>query len=65
LTAAEPIKLHLLEVNRDEDEQPRAALVLPAVRADGNAPGRRAVTLVFASVAAAVAEKRRREGATA
>lgn len=64
MTAA-PIQLHLLEESMDRDGQPRVALVLPARPAEGNLPGRRAMTLMFASVGAAVAEKRRREGAAA
>lgn len=61
-----PIQLHLLEggPNRD-DGQPRAALVLPAWPAEGATPGRRATTLMFTSITAAVAEKRRLEGAVA
>ena len=62
---AAPIQLHLLPEALDRDGQPRAALVLPAQQAKGNMPGRRAITLLFGSVAAAVAEKRRREGAAA
>jgi hypothetical protein len=62
---ATPIQLHLLPEALDRDGQPRAALVLPAQQANGNMPGRRTVTLLFGSVAAAVAEKRRREGAAA
>jgi hypothetical protein len=37
----------------------------PPRPAKGNTPGRRAVTLLFGTVAAAVAEKRRREGVKA
>ncbi|RYJ02902.1 MAG: hypothetical protein EON47_06005 [Acetobacteraceae bacterium] len=60
-----PIQLHLMPEAPGDDGTPRAALVLPAEPAKGNAPGRRAVTLLFGTVAAAVAEKRRREGAAA
>ena len=62
---AAPIKLHLLPDAPGDDGTPRAALVLPAEPAKGNAPGRRAMTLLFGTVAAALAEKRRREGAAA
>lgn len=60
-----PIQLHLMPEALDHDGQPRAALVLPAEPAQGNAPGRRAMTLLFGTVAAALAEKRRREGVKA
>lgn len=63
--AGQAIRLHMLPEAPDGDGQPRAALVLPARPAQGNMPGRRAITLWFGSVGAAVAEKSRREGATA
>jgi hypothetical protein len=63
--ATAPIQLHLMPEAPGEDGTPRAALVLPAEPTKGNAPGRRAVTLLFGTVAAAVAEKRRREGTAA
>lgn len=62
---AAPIQLHLMPEAPGDDGTPRAALVLPAEPAKGNAPGRRAVTLLFGTVTAAVAEKRRLEGAAA
>lgn len=64
-TQAAPIQLHLLPEVPGADGTPRAALVLPAQQAKGTMPGRRAITLLFGTVAAAVAEKRRREGAAA
>lgn len=55
-----PIRLHLLPEALDRNGEPQAAPVLPA---EGGGRTRRAVTLLFASVSGAVAEKRRREAA--
>lgn len=60
--ASAPIRLCLMSEALDCDGQPRAALVLPAKPAEGNEPGRRAVTLLFGTIGAAVAAKRAMEG---
>ena len=53
------IQLHVLPEGLDRDGQPRAALVLPA---EGGGRTRRAITLLFPTIAAAVAAKRTMEG---
>ena len=57
--SAAAIRLHLLPDVLDEGGEARAALELPA------APGRRAVVVLFPSVAAAVVAKRALETAEA
>ena len=59
MAAAPAIQLHVLPEGLDRDGQPRVALVLPA---EGGGRTRRAVTLLFPTIAAAVAAKRHMEG---
>jgi len=54
-STATAIRLHLLPDVIDEDGSPKAALQMPPV------PGRRAVVLVFGSIAAALSAKRELE----
>ena len=58
--APEPIRLHLMPEALDRDGEPRAALVVPPTPSRYD---RRTVTLLFPSVAAALAAKRRMERA--
>jgi hypothetical protein len=55
-----PIRLHLLPEALDHAGEPRAALVVPPTSSRYD---RRTVTLLFPSVAAALAAKRAMEGA--
>ncbi len=56
MTAAQPIRLQLMQDALDGDGEPRAALLLPPK------PGRRPVLMMFSTIAAAVAVKRSLEG---
>jgi hypothetical protein len=53
-----PIRLHLMPEAADRDGEPRAALVVPPTPSRYD---RRTITLLFSSVAAALAAKRRME----
>jgi hypothetical protein len=61
MSGAAPIRLHLLPEALDRDGEPRAALVVPP---SASRYGRRSITLLFPSIAAAVAAKRSMEAAT-
>jgi hypothetical protein len=54
-----PIRLHLMPEALDRDGQPRAALVVPPTPSRYD---RRTVTLLFPTIAAALAAKRDMEG---
>lgn len=55
------IKLHLLEDARDAEGVPRAGLLVPP---PPSSVSRRPVLVIFASIAAAVAEKARMESSS-
>ena len=60
MSGPETIKLHLLPDALDGNGEPRAGLLIPPAP---SSPARRPVLLVFTTLAAALAEKRTREGA--